>query len=389
MPSLNLSKRHEWVAQSEIRNMSIECDRISGINLSQGVCDLEVPAQVRRGAQAAMDAGINTYTRYDGLTELREAIAYKQELFTGMVVNPENEITVSAGSTGAFYCACLALLDPGDEVILFEPHYGYHVSTLVATQAVPVYVRMEPPDWTFSAKDLEKVISPRTRGIMINTPANPSGKVFTSDELQRLSAFAARHDLFVFTDEIYEHFVYDGNRHIPPATLPGMKERTITISGLSKTFSITGWRVGYAIADAKWAQTIGYFNDLVYVCAPAPLQMGVAKGLMDLGKDYYESLAHDYLNKRDKICEALDKANLEPCVPQGAYYVLADISRIPGGSSKEKAMNLLGQSGVACVPGEAFFHDDAGENLARFCFAKEDSALDEACRRIEKMGGSL
>lgn len=388
MVGLKLSKRHEWVAQSEIRNMSIECDRVQGINLSQGVCDLEVPAVVRQGAKAAMDAGINTYTRYDGLTELRQAIAHKQKLFTGMEVNPETEIIVSAGSTGAFYCACLALLDPGDEVILFEPYYGYHVSTLVATQAVPVYVRMAPPDWTFSEQDLEKVVSEKTRGIMINTPANPSGKVFTHVELERLAAFAAKYDLFVFTDEIYEHLVYDGNRHIPPAILPGLQERTITISGLSKTFSITGWRVGYCICDEKWAQTIGYFNDLVYVCAPAPLQMGVAKGLMDLGVEYYERLAREYVNKRDKICEALIKASLEPYVPQGAYYVLGNISLIPGGSSKEKAMNLLRRSGVGCVPGEAFYHDDAGENLARFCFAKEDAVLDEACRRIEELGRS-
>jgi aminotransferase len=169
---LHLSQRHEWVMQSEIRNMSIECDRINGINLSQGVCDLEVPATVRQGAKEAMDEGINTYTRYDGLAELREAIARKQKLFTGMEVNPETEIIVSAGTTGAFYCACLALLDPGDEVILFEPYYGYHVSTLVATQAVPVYVRMEPPEWTFSDQDLENVVGTKTRGIMINTPAN-------------------------------------------------------------------------------------------------------------------------------------------------------------------------------------------------------------------------
>jgi aminotransferase len=212
--SLKLSKRHEWVMQSEIRNMSIECDLAQGINLSQGVCDLEVPAVVRQGAKTAMDAGINTYTRYDGLRELRQAIADKQKIFTGMEVKAESEIVVSAGATGAFYCACLALLDPGDEVILFEPYYGYHVSTLVATQAVPVYVRMEPPDWTFSDRDLEKVVSAKTRGIMINTPANPSGKVFTSEELERLAAVAHKYDLFVFTDEIYEHFVYDGHGHI-------------------------------------------------------------------------------------------------------------------------------------------------------------------------------
>jgi aminotransferase len=386
---LKLSKRHEWVVQSEIRSMSIECDRINGINLSQGVCDLEVPAAVRQGAKEAIDAGINTYTRYDGLAELREAIAYKQKLFTGMEVDPETEIIVSAGTTGAFYCACLALLDPGDEVILFEPYYGYHISTLIATQAVPVYVRMDPPEWIFRDQDLEKVITPKTRGIMLNTPANPSGKVFTYEELERLAAFTVKHDLFVFTDEIYEHFVYDGRKHIPPATLPGMKERTITIAGLSKTFSITGWRIGYSICDSKWAQTIGYFNDLVYVCAPAPLQMGVAKGLMQLSGDYYEKLAQEYLGKRDKICKVLSQEGLTPYTPQGAYYVLADISRIPGEGSKAKAMNLLQQTGVACVPGEAFYHDDAGENLARFCFAKENSVLDEACRRIEKIRGLL
>jgi aminotransferase len=244
---------------------------------------------------------------------------------------------------------------------------------------------MNPPEWTFSDQDLEKVITPKSRGIMINTPANPSGKVFTYEELQRLAAFAVRHDLFVFTDEIYEHFVYDGRKHIPPATLPGIKERTITIAGLSKTFSITGWRVGYSISDAKWAQTIGYFNDLVYVCAPAPLQIGVARGLLELPPEYYEGLAREYVKKRDRICTALAQAGLTPCLPQGAYYVLADISRIPGERSKEKAMNLLKQSGVACVPGEAFYHDDAGENLARFCFAKEEAILDEACRRIEQM----
>jgi len=383
---LHLSKRHEWVIQSEIRNMSIECDRVNGINLSQGVCDLEVPAVVRQGAQAAMDEGINTYTRYDGLVELRQAIAYKQKLFTGMEVDPETEIIVSAGSTGAFYCACLALLDPGDEVIVFEPYYGYHISTLAATQAVPVYVRLVPPDWTFREPDLEKVVGSKTRGIMINTPANPSGKVFTHAELARLAAFAARHDLFVFTDEIYEHFVYDGRKHIPPASLPGLKERTITISGLSKTFSITGWRVGYCICDAGWAQTIGYFNDLVYVCAPAPLQLGVARGLLTLERDYYENLAKEYVNKRDRICAALSQAGLTPYPSQGAYYVLADISRIPGAGSKAKAMHLLRQSGVACVPGEAFYHDDAGENLARFCFAKEDAVLEDACKRIAALG---
>jgi len=382
---LKLSKRHEWVMQSEIRNMSIECDRLGGINLSQGVCDTEVPIEVRRGAQEAIEKGINSYTRYDGLIELREAIAYKQKIFTGLDVDPEKEIVVSGGSTGALYCACLALLDPGDEVILFEPYYGYHLSTLLATQAVPVYVRMAPREWNFIRNDLERALTSRTRGVIVNTPANPTGKVFSQEELEVIASFALEHDLFVFTDEIYEHFVYDDCKHIAPATLPGMRERTITISGLSKTFSITGWRIGYCICDARWTQAIGYFSDLVYVCAPAPLQVGVAKGLMALGAEYYQRISQEYTSKRDRLCAALANAGLEPYIPKGAYYILADISRLPGATSKERAMNLLHQTGVACVPGEAFYHDEGGENLGRFCFAKEDDVLDEACRRIERL----
>lgn len=381
--SLELSQRRQWVLQSEIRNMSIECERTGGINLAQGVCDTELPPVVLLGAARAMEDGINTYTHYAGLVELREAIARKYRRCYGIDVDPQSEIIVSAGSTGVFYCACLALLDPLDEVILFEPYYGYHVNTLVATGAVPTYVRMEPPGWTFSRDDLERAVTPRTRGIMVNTPANPSGKVFTLPELEMIADFAHRHDLFVFTDEIYEHFLYGEARHVPPMTLPGLRERTITISGVSKSFSITGWRIGYCICDERWSMTIGYFNDLVYVCAPAPLQIGVAKGLEELGDDYYRQLAADYAAKRGMICTALDRAGLRPFVPQGAYYVLADISRLPGGDGKEKVMHLLRKTGVACVPGSAFYHDAAGENLARFCFAKEDEVLGEACRRLE------
>ena len=383
--SLKLSNRREWVAQSEIRNMSIECERVGGINMSQGVCDLEVPSQVLAGAKQAMDKGINVYTRYDGLQELREAIAEKQQRFTGLAVDPEKEIIVSAGSTGVLYCVCLALLDPGDEVIVFEPYYGYHMKTLIATQAVPVYVRTTPPDWSFRENDLERAVTDKTRAIILNTPSNPSGKVFTRAELELISRFAEKHDFFIFTDEIYEHFVFDGRKHIAPASLPGMKARTITISGVSKTFSITGWRIGYCICDARWTQTIGYFNDLVYVCAPAPLQVGVAKGLMELEQEYYTKLSREYQDKRDRFCNVLSSAGFEPYVPQGAYYVLADVSTIAGQTSKERAMNLLRKTGVASVPGEAFYHDDAGETLVRFCFAKEDAIIDEACRRIEKL----
>ncbi|MBV5326123.1 MAG: pyridoxal phosphate-dependent aminotransferase [Chlorobium sp.] len=383
--TLSLSDRHGCVLQSEIRNMSIECARTGGINLSQGVCDTPVPASVLQGARDALTTGINTYTHYAGLPELRRAIALKQNRFSGMNPDPQKEIIVSAGATGALYCAFQALLNPGDEVIVFEPFYGYHISTLQAAEAVPLYLSLKAPDWSFSEHDLESLVTPRTRGIIVNTPANPSGKVFSLAELELVAAFAERHDLFVFTDEIYEHFLYGGLRHHSFASLPGMQSRTITVSGVSKTFSVTGWRIGYVIADAKWAQAIGYFNDLIYVCAPAPLQAGVAKGLLELGDEYYRMLSIEYQAKRDRFCEALSLAGLYPFIPDGAYYVLADVSRLPGTTSKERAMHILRTTGVAAVPGSAFFQNYAGEDVVRFCFAKEDSVLKEACQRLKKL----
>jgi aminotransferase len=364
--------------------MSIECEKVRGINLAQGVCDTEVPEPVREAAKRAIDGGINSYTRAEGLAPIREAIAQKMLRFNGIQCDPETEVIVHSGSTGAFYASCLALLNPGDEVILFEPYYGYHLNTLVAAEAVPAFVTLRAPDWTFSREDLERAVTPRTRGIMINSPANPSGKVFTREELEWIAAFAVRHDLIVFTDEIYEYFVYEG-RHISPATLPGMRERTVTISGYSKTFSITGWRVGYTICDRKWAQAIAYFHDLIYVCAPAPLQIGVAEGIAKLPESFYQQIAQDYVKKRDLLCGTLEEVGLTPSVPKGAYYVLADASILPGANSKEKSMTLLRETGVASVAGSAFYHGQDGENLIRFCFAKNDDDLEEACRRLKRL----
>jgi len=380
--ALGLSKRSGFIVQSEIRNMSIECDRVGGINLSQGICDTPVPTEVRRGAQAAIEEGVNQYTRYDGLSAMRESLARRLARHNKLEADPEGEIVVSAGSTGAFYCACLALLDPGDEVILFEPFYGYHVNTLLAVDVQPKYVAMQPPNWSFTVEDLEGAITPRTRGIMINTPANPTGKVWTRTELDVVAAFAEKHDLYVFTDEVYEYLVYDGREHVSPATASSLRARTISMGSLSKTFSITGWRIGYSVADRRWSKMIGYMNDLVYVCAPAPLQMGVARALDQVPDSYYRDLCEGYRVKRDKMCDALQRAGLTPFVPQGAYYVLADLSKLDGKSSKERAMKLLDRTGVATVPGESFFREGRGETIARFCFAKTDDQLAEACRRI-------
>lgn len=383
--TLKMSKRRPLVAQSEIRNMSIECARVGGINLAQGVCDLPVPEVVIQGADDAMRRGTNIYTRFDGRPELRKAIAAKQTRFTGMDVNPEGEVVASAGATGAFYATCLALLDEGDEVIVFEPYYGYHIVTMASLGIKPVYVTLEPPSWDFVAADLEKVVTSKTRALILNTPSNPAGKVFTREELEIIADFAQAHDIFVFTDEIYEHFVFDGREHISPRTLPGMAKRTITISGLSKVFAITGWRLGYAICDPEWALAIGHFNDLVYVCAPAPLQIGAARGLDELGPEYYKGVSDDHQMKRDLFCNTLQDIGLTPYVPDGAYYTLADVTTLPGATAKERAVYLLEKTGVACVPASAFYQGPVGENLVRFCFAKEMPILEDAMARLRKL----
>jgi aminotransferase len=362
--------------------MSVEFERVNGVNLSQGVCDLALPDAVARAAKNAIDSGANSYSRHDGTGALRRAIAGFYQRRAGLDVDPEYNVVVSAGATGALYCACLALLEPGDEVILFEPYYSYHESTLVAAEARPVFVSTLPPDWQFSKEALEAVVTDRTRAIIVNTPSNPSGKVWTADEMADIAEFCARHDLFVFTDEIYEHFIYDDADHISLASLPGMAERTITISGLSKTFSITGWRIGYAVCDRQWSEAIGNFNDLVYVCAPTPLQEGAAAGLVELGDEYFGELAAKYREKREILCGALQDAGLTAYVPQGAYYVLADVSALPGETGRDRAMYLLEKTGVACVPGNEFFKGPAGNDLVRFCFAKENEVLEDACRRL-------
>lgn len=381
-----VNQRMSTLAHSEIRAMTQACAKVKGINMAQGVCDTPVPTVVLKGAEQAMESGKNVYTRFDGLPELRQALASKLARYNGIKADPETEITISSGATGSFHCACLALLNPGDEVILFEPYYQYHISALLAVEAVPVIVKMTAPHWTFSTGEIERAMTPRTKAIIVNSPGNPSGKVFSRTELEGIADVTRRHDLFAFTDEIYEYFLYDGSRHISLATLSGMSERTITVGGYSKTFSITGWRIGYSVADQRWASLIGAMNDLLYVCAPAPLQAGVASGIEQLPDSFYRDLAGDYQIKRDRICHALEKAGLTPSIPQGAYYVLADVSSLPGKTGKERAMHLLNKTGVAGVPGEAFFSGDEGRYFIRFSYAKTDSELDEACRRLARIG---
>ncbi len=383
--ALELSRLARGSQTSPIRSMTVECARLGGVNLAQGVCDTPVPEEVRRAARDAIEAGANTYSRYDGHEELRRALAAKMKRDNGLDYDPEGEIVVTSGATGAFYVAALGLLERGDEVVVFEPYYGYHTNTLEALGITPRFVQLKPPDWDIPLDELEAAITERTRAIIINTPVNPSGKVISRSELVALGEIAQEHDLFLFTDEVYEHFMFDGRQHISPASLPGLRERTITINALSKTFAITGWRIGWVAADRRFASAFGNLNDLVYVCPPSPLQLGAAAGLEQLPRDYYTGIGTEFAEKRDILCAALERAGLHPFRPQGSYFTLADISRLPGQTSDERAMYLLKEAGVAAVPGSAFFRGSAGDSLARFCFGKTDAELAEACRRLENL----
>jgi len=362
--------------------MTVACDQVGGVNLAQGVCDTEVPSPVAARAVEAIAQGLNIYTRMDGIESLRRAIGAKLARHNGMRADPDAEILVTSGATAGFQAACMAVFNPGDEVILFEPFYGYHLNTLRALRVRANSVSLAAPDWALDVDALRNAITPRTRGIVVNSPSNPCGKVFSRAELEAVAQLAIENDLFVLTDEIYEYFVYDGARHISLATLPGMAERTLTVSGLSKTFAITGWRIGYLIADRRWMGAIGYFHDLIYVCAPSPFQHGAAAGLLELPDAFYSGLSSEYQAKRDMLCAALSAAGLTPSVPQGAYYVLADVTKLPGATAREKARTLLRNTGVAGVAGTAFFSEGRGENLIRFCFAKRDEDLERACTRL-------
>lgn len=385
MTKLRTSALAPGAVQSEIRAMSVLAEEAGAINMAQGICDTEVPEVVREAAKAAIDAGSNIYTRLDGIVRLRQAVAADWECRRGFAVDPDREVLVTSGATGAFFAAAKALLDPGDEAILFEPLYGYHAGTLASMGVQPVIVPLEYGTWALDVDAVRDALTPKTRALVINTPGNPTGKVFTADELQALAELAQEHDLFVFCDEIYEHFVYPGHRHLSMASLPGMRERTITFSGFSKTYSVTGWRVGYLVADPRWTPSIGYFHDLYYICAPAPFQHGCAAGLEQLPQSFYDDLVTSHLHKRDTTLAALNDAGLTPHTPDGAYYILADATSLPGATAAEKARMLLRRTGVAAVAGSAFFRKGGGESLLRFCFGKREEDLQEACRRLRAL----
>lgn len=378
------SDRTRHLTQSEIRRMTRECHRVGGINLGQGICDLPTPPQVLEAASDAVLADESVYSSFEGVAALRAQIAAKARGFNGLAeVDPDRHVVTTIGATGALACTLQALLDPGDEIVVFEPYYGYHVNTARVSGCPVRFVTLAPPDWALTEEALEEALGERTRAILFSNPTNPSGKVYSRDELELVAQVCQRHDLLAITDEIYEHIVYDGAAHVSLAALPGMWERTVTISGFSKTFSITGWRLGTVVAAEHLAGPIGLINDLFYVCAPTPLQHGVARGMAALEPSYYEEMAAEYQRKRDAFCASLTAAGLTPFVPDGAYYVLADVRRLGQPSSKAAAMYILEQVGVASVPGSAFHASEAGESLTRFCYAKEWPVLEDAMARLD------
>jgi aminotransferase len=375
-----ISDRLRGLVQSDIRRMSRECERVGGINLGQGICDLPTIPELVDGACDAIHASKATYSKFEGIDPLRERIAAKCERFNGFRVDPATEVVVTVGSTGGFAAAALATLNAGDEVILFEPYYGYHLNTLKVLGIVPKFVPLQLPDWSIDFDALRAAFGPKTRGIVVCTPSNPCGKVFTREELEKIAALCHEFDTWCFTDEIYEYIVYDGRRHLSMAAVD--RDVAVTISGFSKTFSVTGWRIGYVAASERVTKSIGLVNDLFYVCAPTPLQWGVARAL-EIGEDYYANLAADYEKKRDMLAAALTEGGFHPFVPQGAYYMLAEIPD-SFASASEAAMTLIEEAKVASVPGPSFYASGAGDRLLRFCFAKDFASLEEACRRLRE-----
>ncbi|MGZ5441546.1 MAG: pyridoxal phosphate-dependent aminotransferase [Thermoanaerobaculia bacterium] len=376
-----ISDRLRGLVQSDIRRMSRECERVGGINLGQGICDLPTIPELVEGACEAIHASKATYSKFEGIDPLREKIAAKCERFNGFAVDPSTEIVVTVGSTGGFAAAAMATLNAGDEVILFEPYYGYHLNTLKVLGIETRFVPLQLPDWSIDFDALRAAFGPRTRGIVVCTPSNPCGKVFTREELEKIAALCREFDAWCFTDEIYEYIVYDGRRHLSMAAID--RDVAVTISGFSKTFSVTGWRIGYVAAPQRVAQAIGLVNDLFYVCAPTPLQWGISRAL-DIGEAYYRNLAADYEKKRDMLADALREGGFTPFVPQGAYYMLAEIPR-EYASATEAAMTLIEDARVASVPGPSFYASGRGDRLLRFCFAKDFGALEEGCRRLRSL----
>ncbi|MCL4230547.1 MAG: aminotransferase class I/II-fold pyridoxal phosphate-dependent enzyme [Dehalococcoidia bacterium] len=382
-PRQHVARRTAVFTESVIREMTRLALLHGAINLAQGYPDFPAPDFIKRAAIDAINADHNQYAITWGAPRLRQAIAAKSKRHYGLDLDPEREITVTCGATEAMMATLLAVVEPGDEVIVFEPFYENYVPDAAMSGAELVFVELHAPHFTFDPAELRAAFSQRTRAIIVNTPNNPSGKVFTRDELQQVAALCQEFDALCITDEIYEHIVYDGRTHIPVATLPGMYDRTITISGLSKTFSVTGWRLGYVLAPPALSNAIRKVHDFLTVGAPAPLQEAAATA-MEQAEAYYPELQAMYSRKRDLLLVPLLESGYRCHSPEGAYYIMADFTGlgVPG-DDVAFARHLVERVGVAAVPGSSFYkHRQDGAHFVRFTFSKSEETLAEAARRL-------
>src|SRR5215216_1953990 len=375
------ARRTHTFTESVIREMTRIANSYDAINLAQGFPDFPMPEPMKDAACAAIHGDVNQYAITWGSPPLRIAIAEKYRRWYDMEVNPDRDVTVTCGATEAMASVFLALIDPGDEVIVFEPFYENYGPDAILADAKPVFVPLEGPDWRIDPERLRAAFSKKTKAIIVNTPHNPTGRVFTREEISLIAELCVEHDAWAITDEIYEHIRYAGNHH-PIATWPGMRERTVTISGLSKTFSCTGWRLGYAVAPFEMTSPIRKVHDFLTVGAPAPLQAAGAIG-MAFGPEYYNEMALEYRERRDLMVTALDEAGFKFCSPEGAYYVLADYSELSDLNDVEFARWLASEIGVATVPGSSFYHDRSQPRpLVRFAFCKRLETLERAADRL-------
>jgi aspartate/methionine/tyrosine aminotransferase len=385
-----LSDRVSHFTESVIREMTRQAMVHGAINLAQGFPDFSAPAEIKQAAQEAIGADVNQYAITWGAKSLRGAIARQMEAWQGVKVDPEKQVTVCCGSTEAMISTLMAVCNAGDEVVIFEPYYENYGPDSILSGAKPRFVKLHPPgeaggEWTFDEQELRRAFHKNTKAIIVNTPNNPTGKVFTRAELELIRDLCVEFDVLAITDEIYEHILYDGTKHISMASLPGMEERTITINGMSKTYSVTGWRVGWTIAPARITDAIRKVHDFLTVGAPAPLQEAGASAL-SMPESYYTKLAEGYRKRRDRLVPALEAAGFRCFLPRGAYYVMTDIRGFGYADDLAFTKYLVSEIGVAAVPGSSFYRDPKdGAQQVRFAFCKRDETLDEAAKRLMKV----
>jgi aspartate/methionine/tyrosine aminotransferase len=392
MSKLTGSRKASQFTESVIREMTRLSQMYGGVNLSQGFPDFPAPAAIKDAACAAINADVNQYAVTWGARPLREAIAREFTRRYGVEVVADEQVTVCCGSTEAMMSTMMAIIDPGDEVVIFEPFYENYGPDAILSGATPRYVTLHAPPpsnpaagWTFDPDELAAAFNDKTKAIIINTPNNPTGKVFTRDELETIAALCRKWDAIAIADEIYEHIIYDGDEHVPIATIPGMSDRTVTINGLSKTYSVTGWRVGWTISPSSLTGAIRKVHDFLTVGAPAPLQEAGAAAL-SLPDSYYAELADRYRRLRDRLLAVLERHHFTVYKPSGAYYIMTDIAAFGFRDDVEFARHLVKDVGVAAVPGSSFYSQpSSGRTKLRFCFCKRDETIEEADRRMEKL----